>query len=57
MAYLMQASIILSWNGGGPPWTELKSKDSLARVLSVFITWGGLRILQGAVFRVLVIEF
>eukprot|EP01018_Ginkgo_biloba_P024102 Gb_37962 [translate_table: standard] len=42
----LQAAIIVAWNGSGIPWKELKHRDIQARVLSVFITWAGLRVLQ-----------
>ncbi|KAJ7533488.1 hypothetical protein O6H91_13G051600 [Diphasiastrum complanatum] len=43
---VFQASMILTWKEGGPPWKELRDKDSVAKVLTIFITWAALRILQ-----------
>lgn len=42
-----QASVIILWHNGGPPWIELQKPDPLARFLTIFITWSLLRVLQG----------
>ncbi|KAK1275515.1 Callose synthase 12 [Acorus gramineus] len=42
----LQAAIIVAWHGKTYPWENLESRDVQARVLSVFITWAGLRLLQ-----------
>ncbi|XP_010269904.1 PREDICTED: callose synthase 12-like [Nelumbo nucifera] len=42
----LQAAIIVAWEGKKYPWTALESRDVQVRVLTVFITWGGLRFLQ-----------
>ncbi|KAG0619713.1 hypothetical protein M758_4G159300 [Ceratodon purpureus] len=44
---ILQASVVILWHNGGPPWMELQKPDSLARVLSIFISWALLRFLQG----------
>ncbi|KAF0918889.1 hypothetical protein E2562_027333 [Oryza meyeriana var. granulata] len=40
-----QAAMIVAWDGR-PPWDSLSIRDIQVRVLSVFITWGGLRFVQ-----------
>ncbi|KAG8077957.1 hypothetical protein GUJ93_ZPchr0007g5696 [Zizania palustris] len=40
-----QAAMIVAWDGR-TPWDSLSHRDIQIRVLSVFITWGGLRFLQ-----------
>ncbi|XP_066312287.1 callose synthase 12-like [Miscanthus floridulus] len=48
----LQAAAIVAWEGAKWPWDDLrssrgsKSKDTQARVLSIFITWAALRFLQ-----------
>lgn len=41
-----QAAMIVAWDGRSVPWDSLSYRDIQIRVLSVFITWGGLRFLQ-----------
>lgn len=38
--------IIVAWAETTYPWEALKSKEILVELLSLFITWGGLRLLQ-----------
>lgn len=40
-----QAAMIVAWDGR-TPWDSLSRRDIQVRVLSVFITWGGLRFVQ-----------
>ncbi|GLJ16179.1 hypothetical protein SUGI_0270170 [Cryptomeria japonica] len=42
----LQAAIIVANEGSGIPWIELKERDTQVQVLSVFITWAGLRLWQ-----------
>nr|WJO13373.1 callose synthase 12 [Lilium hybrid cultivar] len=42
----LQAATIVAWEGQDAPWDNLRSRDSQVRVLTVFITWAGLRFLQ-----------
>ncbi|KAK9131779.1 hypothetical protein Scep_011307 [Stephania cephalantha] len=42
----LQASIIVAWEGKQYPWQALESRDVQVRVLTVFLTWAGLRLLQ-----------
>ncbi|KAJ4981755.1 hypothetical protein NE237_032592 [Protea cynaroides] len=42
----LQAAIIVAWEGKSTPWDALSSRDVQVRVLTVFITWAGLRFLQ-----------
>jgi len=42
----LQAAIIVAWDGEGLPLVELKKKDIQVKILSVFITWAGLRLFQ-----------
>lgn len=42
----LQASIIVAWEGKEYPWQALESRDVQVRVLTVFFTWSGLRLLQ-----------
>ncbi|XP_024538919.1 callose synthase 12 [Selaginella moellendorffii] len=42
----LQASILITWEEAGPPWTALRQKDISLHLFSLFITWAGLRILQ-----------
>ncbi|XP_057949301.1 callose synthase 11-like [Malania oleifera] len=42
----LQASIIVAWEGRDLPWQALKDRDVQVQLLTVFITWGGLRFLQ-----------
>ncbi|ERN06585.1 callose synthase 12 [Amborella trichopoda] len=41
-----QAALIVALEGSTFPWQGLRRRDVQARVLSVFITWAGLRLLQ-----------
>lgn len=43
---MLQAMMILAFNGDGLPWHVLYDKDVLAALLTVFITWSGLRLMQ-----------
>ncbi|KAL5730362.1 Callose synthase 12 [Ranunculus cassubicifolius] len=42
----LQAAIIVAWPEMGAPWKALESRDVQVRVLTIFITWAGLRFLQ-----------
>ena len=42
----LQAAIIVAWDERGNPWQALRSRELQVRVLTVFITWAGLRFLQ-----------
>ena len=42
----LQASIIVAWQGPQYPWIALKSRDVQVELLTVFITWSGLRLFQ-----------
>ncbi|GLJ17580.1 hypothetical protein SUGI_0305880 [Cryptomeria japonica] len=42
----LQAAILVAWEKKGLPWVNLKEKDTQVKMLSVFITWAGLRLLQ-----------
>eukprot|EP00252_Welwitschia_mirabilis_P010583 TRINITY_DN2391_c0_g1_i1.p1 TRINITY_DN2391_c0_g1~~TRINITY_DN2391_c0_g1_i1.p1 ORF type:complete len:1782 (+),score=270.87 TRINITY_DN2391_c0_g1_i1:159-5504(+) len=42
----LQASIIVACQGAGNPFIELRYRDTQVQVLSIFITWGGIRFLQ-----------
>lgn len=42
----LQASIIVAWEGTNYPWHALERRHVQAELLTVFITWGGLRLLQ-----------
>ncbi|KAK9906978.1 hypothetical protein M0R45_002587 [Rubus argutus] len=42
----LQAALIVAWEGKEYPWQALESRDVQVRLLTVFITWGGLRVLQ-----------
>ncbi|CAM0882666.1 unnamed protein product [Alopecurus aequalis] len=41
-----QAAMIIAWDGRRYPWQSLSFRDIQVRVLSVFITWAGLRFMQ-----------
>ncbi|KAJ4977473.1 hypothetical protein NE237_002579 [Protea cynaroides] len=43
------AAVIVAWDGTNIPWEELRSRDVQVRVLTVFITWVGLRFLQSLI--------
>ncbi|KAA8519798.1 hypothetical protein F0562_014112 [Nyssa sinensis] len=40
------AAIIVAWKDAGTPWQALENRDVQVELLTVFITWGGLRFLQ-----------
>ncbi|GAB4824930.1 Callose synthase 12 [Ancistrocladus abbreviatus] len=42
----LQAAIIVAWEQKTYPWEALKSRDVQVKVLTVFLTWSGLRFLQ-----------
>ncbi|KAF8409240.1 hypothetical protein HHK36_005314 [Tetracentron sinense] len=42
----LQAAIIVAWEESGAPWEALESRDVQVRVLTIFITWAGLRFVQ-----------
>ncbi|KAM1762467.1 hypothetical protein ACFX12_005110 [Malus domestica] len=42
----LQAAIIVAWKETEYPWQALDRRDDQVQVLTVFITWGGLRLLQ-----------
>ncbi|XP_017702112.1 callose synthase 12-like [Phoenix dactylifera] len=42
----LQAATIVAWEGKTFPWQNLRSRDVQVRVLTIFITWAGLRLLQ-----------
>ncbi|WOK95662.1 hypothetical protein Cni_G04369 [Canna indica] len=41
-----QAAVIVAWRGETFPWQNLQTRDDQVRLLTVFITWAGLRLLQ-----------
>ncbi|KAG2377276.1 Callose synthase [Vigna angularis] len=41
-----QAAIIVSWEGTNYPWQALKRRDVQVKMLTVFITWSAMRLLQ-----------
>lgn len=42
----LQAAIIVAWEEKGYPWNALSSRDVQVKMLTVFLTWSGLRFLQ-----------
>ncbi|KAJ3695240.1 hypothetical protein LUZ60_000617 [Juncus effusus] len=42
-----QAALIVAWRGDSLPWENLRNQDIQVRVLTIFITWAVLRLLQG----------
>ncbi|KAL5998859.1 Callose synthase 12 [Asimina triloba] len=42
----LQAAIIVAWQGTKYPWEALRERDVQIRVLTIFITWAGLRLVQ-----------
>lgn len=42
----LQAAIIVSWEGTEYPWQALENRDAQVKLLTVFITWATLRLLQ-----------
>lgn len=45
---LLQVMIILAFHSDDYPWTQLVERQVQAKLLMVFITWAGLRVLQSA---------
>ncbi|CAA6661090.1 unnamed protein product [Spirodela intermedia] len=45
----LQAATIVAWEGKEYPWQGLQSRDVQVRVLTVFISWAGLRFLQSVI--------
>ncbi|KAH7429708.1 hypothetical protein KP509_09G062400 [Ceratopteris richardii] len=43
---LLQAMVILAFNSDSTPWKQLTERSVQAKLLTIFITWAGLRILQ-----------
>ncbi|KAI4342985.1 hypothetical protein MLD38_027541 [Melastoma candidum] len=43
---LFQAMMIVAWDGTNLPWEALKKRDVQVTLLTIFITWSGLRLLQ-----------
>lgn len=43
---MLQAMMILAFNGDGIPWNVIRNRDVQGSLLSIFITWAGLRVLQ-----------
>ncbi|KAI6703750.1 hypothetical protein NL676_012886 [Syzygium grande] len=43
---LLQAMIIIAWEGTEYPWQALERRDVQVKLLTAFITWSGLRLLQ-----------
>ncbi|XP_057986280.1 callose synthase 11-like [Hevea brasiliensis] len=41
----LQASFIVAWEGNKYPWQALERRDAQVKLLTCFITWGGLRFL------------
>lgn len=41
-----QAALIIAWQEKGPPWEALESRDVQVQLLTLFITWAGLRFCQ-----------
>lgn len=41
-----QAALIITWQEKGPPWEALESRDLQVQLLTLFITWAGLRFCQ-----------
>ncbi|XXG90080.1 hypothetical protein AAC387_Pa12g1925 [Persea americana] len=47
LAIFFQAALIIAWHGGAnKPWQVVGRRDVQVRLLSVFITWAALRLLQ-----------
>ncbi|GMP72443.1 hypothetical protein CsSME_00030483 [Camellia sinensis var. sinensis] len=42
----LQAAIIVAWEGTEYPWQALEKRDTQVKLLTVFITWASLRLLQ-----------
>lgn len=42
----LQAAIIVAWEGKDYPWQALSSRDVQVKMLTMFLTWSGLRFLQ-----------
>ncbi|URD99319.1 1,3-beta-glucan synthase component [Musa troglodytarum] len=45
----LQAAILVAWHGDTYPWQNLRTRDAQVRVLTIFITWAGLRLLQSLI--------
>lgn len=43
---LLQAMVIIAWEETEYPWQALEGRDAQVKLLTVFITWSGLRLLQ-----------
>ncbi|KAJ4787767.1 glucan synthase-like 1 [Rhynchospora pubera] len=41
-----QAALIVAWQGHTWPWDNLRDRDNQVKVLTIFITWAALRLLQ-----------
>jgi callose synthase len=41
-----QAALIVAWQGHTWPWENLRDRDNQVKVLTIFITWAALRLLQ-----------
>ncbi|KAL9257472.1 Callose synthase 11-like protein [Drosera capensis] len=46
LVLFLQAMIIVAWEGKLYPWEALESRDVQVKLLTVFITWSALRLLQ-----------
>ncbi|KAG6506231.1 hypothetical protein ZIOFF_031553 [Zingiber officinale] len=47
LVLLLQAAIIVAWHGNKTyPWQNLQTRNDQVRLLTIFITWAGLRLLQ-----------
>lgn len=46
LVLFLQAAIIVAWEGKNYPWHALENRDVQVRVLTVFLTWSGMRFLQ-----------
>ncbi|GAB4826957.1 Callose synthase 11 [Ancistrocladus abbreviatus] len=42
----LQVAIIVSWEGTDFPWQALERRHVQVKLLTIFVTWGGLRLLQ-----------
>ncbi|KAK2968484.1 hypothetical protein RJ640_030095 [Escallonia rubra] len=46
LVLFFQAAIIVAWDGTKYPWEALEKRDVQVELLTLFITWAGLRVLQ-----------
>ncbi|KAF5728909.1 hypothetical protein HS088_TW21G01063 [Tripterygium wilfordii] len=46
LTLVLQASLIVAWEGTEYPWQALERRDVQVELLTVFMTWGGLRFWQ-----------